>query len=501
MKKFLLCLLLLSVPFATFADMTRKYDNVTKDITMTVGETITVNPLSEIGILTFGGLGCGTSASYTVSDDKAFTITSSKQTTSHSPYNINGSTNGYYYIYNLKALKAGNYTFVGKVGYISSTGSYGYFGVSTASATYNITVVEVTKISIPSAISVEIGKTYTFSPKITDSRAKTTLTWKSSNTSIATITSAGVLTAKGVGTATITCTASNGISAKCVVTVTPILATKVTLNYTSYQLEKNGKIKLVATVTPSNATNKEVTWKSSNASIASVAFDGTVTGLKAGTCNITATTADGSNKSATCKITVLKQNMLTVSAASICQGGQGGLAIQMINEDVIAGLQFDLTLPTGFSVVGKSLYERGVNHTISSNKLPDADNTWRFVILSTSGDKITGNSGTLANITLQADDAMALGDYKATVNNIILTKADGTKINSKNIQGTLHVIKPTMGDVNNDGDVDIADAIAVVNHILKKEATVFVNTAADMNGDGVIDIGDAIAIVNVILKK
>ncbi|MBQ7665046.1 MAG: Ig-like domain-containing protein, partial [Bacteroidaceae bacterium] len=232
-----------------------EYSAVTKSFTMTVGKKKIINPFSDSNVLSVDCTSCGSTLE--ISDASAFTYTKSQA--------FGGG-----YTFELTALKAGTYSVVNYIGYSTKVwGGFSYYTLTgSVKVTYNITVYNVTSISIPSAISVVIGKTYTFSPKITDSRAETTLTWKSSNTSVATITSAGVLTAKGVGTATITCTASNGVSAKCVVTVTPILATKVTLNYTSYQLEKNGKIKLVATVTPSNATNKKVTWKSSNASIA-----------------------------------------------------------------------------------------------------------------------------------------------------------------------------------------------------------------------------------------
>ena len=60
--------------------------------------------------------------------------------------------------------------------------------------------------------------------------------------------------------------------------------------------------------------------------------------------------------------------------------------------------------------------------------------------------------------------------------------------------------KPQKGDVNGDGNVNIADAIGVVNYVLKQETNTFVSSAVDMNGDGNINIADAIAIVNQILK-
>ena len=60
---------------------------------------------------------------------------------------------------------------------------------------------------------------------------------------------------------------------------------------------------------------------------------------------------------------------------------------------------------------------------------------------------------------------------------------------------------PKKGDVNGDGETDIADAVAIVNHILKKPTANFQLVAADVNLDGDTDIADAIAVVNIILKK
>ena len=80
--------------------------------------------------------------------------------------------------------------------------------------------------------------------------------------------------------------------------------TGVSLDKTTLTLAVNDTGKLTATVTPDNATNKNVTWKSSNTSVATVSADGTVTAMKAGTATITVTTADG-GKTATCTVTVV----------------------------------------------------------------------------------------------------------------------------------------------------------------------------------------------------
>jgi len=138
------------------------------------------------------------------------------------------------------------------------------------------------------------------------------ITWSSSNTSVATVDTNGNVKAIKAGTATITVTTKDGnYTATCKVTVTakqvepdPIVSvTGVTLNKSSLNLTEGDSSKLTATVKPSDAANKEVTWKSSNTSVATVDTNGNVKAIKAGTATITVTTKDG-NHTATCTVTV-----------------------------------------------------------------------------------------------------------------------------------------------------------------------------------------------------
>ena len=131
------------------------------------------------------------------------------------------------------------------------------------------------------------------------------VTWSSSNTSVATVSSTGFVTAKSTGNAVITAKTSDGtnLRATCNVTVKR-LATSISLNKTSATLYLDQTLQLTATVSPSNATDKSVVWSSSNNSIATVSSTGLVTAIATGNATITATTADGSDLSATCEITV-----------------------------------------------------------------------------------------------------------------------------------------------------------------------------------------------------
>ena len=194
-------------------------------------------------------------------------------------------------------------------------------------ATCKITVKQpVTKITLnKTSLSIVKGKTYalkaTVAPAAANNRA---VTWKSSNTKVATVTSAGKVTAVGKGTATITCTAKDGsgVKATCKVTV-KILVNKVSLNRSTAKLVKGKSLQLKATVAPASASNKTVAWKSSNTKVAKVSSTGKVTAVGKGTATITCAARDGSGKKAYCKITVTAPSSGRSSNAGSSSGGGG----------------------------------------------------------------------------------------------------------------------------------------------------------------------------------
>ena len=94
---------------------------------------------------------------------------------------------------------------------------------------------------------------------------------------------------------------------------TTVSVTGVSLNKTSLSLVEGGSESLTATVSPDNATNKAVSWKSSDTGVATVDGSGKVTAVKAGSTTITVTTTDG-GKTATCSVTVTSK---TVSVTGV----------------------------------------------------------------------------------------------------------------------------------------------------------------------------------------
>jgi hypothetical protein len=71
----------------------------------------------------------------------------------------------------------------------------------------------------------------------------------------------------------------------------------------------------------------------------------------------------------------------------------------------------------------------------------------------------------------------------------------------QNTTSSITVEDYVQGDVNGNGDIDIGDAVSVVNHLVGKVSNSFVEKAADANKNGVVDIGDAVTIINYLVGK
>ncbi len=154
-------------------------------------------------------------------------------------------------------------------------------------------------------LSLKTGATETLTAIISpDNASNKEVTWKSSDTAVATVSTSGKVTAVAIGTATITATTKDGSekSASCEVTVVQPVK-EIVLNKTSTSIKVGGSETLTVTVSPGNATNKEVTWKSSNTAVATVDSSGKVTALTTGTAIITATAKDGYGACASCEVT------------------------------------------------------------------------------------------------------------------------------------------------------------------------------------------------------
>ncbi|MDE6484562.1 MAG: leucine-rich repeat protein [Duncaniella sp.] len=158
-------------------------------------------------------------------------------------------------------------------------------------------------------MTIEAGGTLqlevTFEP--TDATDKT-ITWTTSDESVATVDADGLVTTLKPGNAIITATAGNGEEDECEITVVPVPTVEITaisLNHTDATLYPEDTLQLVVSFDPENATDKTITWSSSNTEVATVDENGLVTAHTDGSTVIMAITVNGIN--AECAVTVSKK--------------------------------------------------------------------------------------------------------------------------------------------------------------------------------------------------
>lgn len=208
------------------------------------------------------------------------------------------------------------------------------------------------------------------------------------------------------------------------------------------------------------------------------------------------------------EIDVSTQNTLSMDNLTGYVGKTVTLPIQLDNQQQITGLQFDLYLPDGVTVAKKANGKNDItvtdrmedSYSLSSNTMEDG--CVRVTGLSMESTPFTGNNGAIINAVLQVDESVADGDYQIQVKNIILSDVTGVAHKPATASCMLTVKSYIPGDVDGSEDININDAVCIVNYILNKPNVKFIIEAADLDGSGDININDAVVLINkFILKK
>ncbi len=191
--------------------------------------------------------------------------------------------------------------------YITVTARDGSKKRDRVKVTVGTKVSSVKYTNVTSTYVMKKGAKKTFKVSIKPSNASNKrISWSSSKSSVASVSSKGVVKAKKKGTAYITAKARDGSGKYArykVIVGTKI--SKISVSGQNYIGKGGSKIKLTAKVSPGSASYKSVTWKSSNTSIAKVNSSGTITGVREGTATITASAKDGTGKKGSFKINVV----------------------------------------------------------------------------------------------------------------------------------------------------------------------------------------------------
>lgn len=192
-------------------------------------------------------------------------------------------------------------------------------GNKTAQCAVTVTekvVIPVSAITVsPKDATVKRGGSVTLTGEIQPENASNqNMIWTSDNESVATV-AGGVVTGVAEGTATITVTSAENDTIRDTATITVengepeiVEVESVSVEPTELSLTEEGTKKLTHTITPSNATNQNVSWSSDNVEVATVSQEGVVKALKEGTANITVTT-ESNHKTAVCKVTVSRKDI------------------------------------------------------------------------------------------------------------------------------------------------------------------------------------------------
>lgn len=185
---------------------------------------------------------------------------------------------------------------------------------------------------------IEVGSMQSITTSILPSNATyKELEWNSSSTNVATVEN-GIVKGISSGTAIITAKSIDGGNVYATSTIRVYQPVKeVTISKNTLSLLINDEAFLTAVCTPANADNTALQWSSDNEEVATVSQDGTVTAKSAGTATITATTTDGSNISASCKVTVQKHPQSIVWEQSLDGLAVGGSVIE-VNAKTSSGL-------------------------------------------------------------------------------------------------------------------------------------------------------------------
>ena len=383
--------------------------------------------------------------------------------------------------------------------------SYPYLIKLTPVETISVTGVTINK----STLSLVEGNSETLSATISPENATNkTVSWTSSNTAVATV-SNGKVTAKSAGTAVITATTTDGgYTASCTVTVTEkaptvISVTGVTLNKSAVSLEEGKTETLTATVLPANATNRNVTWKSSAPGVASVS-NGIVTALKAGTAVITATTADG-GFTASCTFTVTAKSVddnapkIKINDVKAKPGNEVDVTIELENNTGFASMGIEVGYNSDIMTLTKVTSNSGVGGTFTPAQAYTVN---PFNMGWDSAANITYN-GNLATLTFKIADNAADGIYPITLDyykgrngNYV----DGEDVNYDEndnavgfvyISGSVIVASYIPGDINGDEKVNNKDATFLLRYLAGWSVDGINTDALDTDGSGTVNNKDA----------
>ena len=403
-----------------------------------------------------------------------------------------------------------------------------------------VEVVKATSIKIRnnSYSIVSVNQAPSFSPTISPSgTTNKKVKWTSSDEKIAVVSENGVVKPVKNGTCKIIATTTDGTNLSAFVDLTVnIPPTTIKLDKSSYTFNDTKNMQLKATILPTQASNTKLNWTSDNKSVATVDGNGVVTPVKNGTCNITATTADGTNIKGNCNITVdFKVTSISFSTTSY--------TITSVNQTPSFRATISPSNAANKSVKWTSSDENVAKVSTNGVIKPVKNGTCKITATTTDGTNLSAsiditvaikatkitldktninltNEKYSDKITAKIEPSEASDKVKYTSSNekvakvkedgtviavgkgnciITATTTDGTNLSAKcNVTSEVEYQK---GDVNKDGRVNINDVLYTMNKYMKGVLTEEEKEIAEVTGDGRVNMNDVYRILAYAMGK
>lgn len=436
----------------------------------------------------------------------------------------NGTVGGVYFVSNNENVAEvsvdynSGYSTYGTVTAIGSGTTYVYAknmkGDTSPLCTVTVTIPKQNQsLSLSSLPTMTYGDTWRQLPTSTDQGLS--LTWSSSNSSVASV-SSGRLYVNGAGQATITASNSGNSSyyvfsrsytlnvSKGLLTVTANDCTKqqgeenpeLTVSYSGFVKGDDASVLTTLPTVTTTATKDSPagTYPITVSGAAAANYDMTYV---SGTLTVTAKEPD------VIEVTDISQmdNVIYIEPTVAIANETIPLKVKLKNNMVPVGCSFMLTLPEGFALAededGDVIYELGSRAKKMSVTMKDWNNgSYDFALTPTTESAIiSGDDDVVINFQVHVPGDMIVGDYWMNLTKcLIQSKVNGTTTDTElnDVLTKLTVVDYTMGDVNGDKQVTPTDAIMILYHFFKVEQNGFLEKAADINGDGKISPADAI---------
>lgn len=288
----------------------------------------------------------------------------------------------------------------------------------------------------------------------------------------------------------------------------------VTIGAAELTLEVGSESQLQCTVLPETAENKTVTWNTTDANVVTVDEMGNLIAVSEGEAVVSATTNDGTNLVANCKIKVVGakatdinqfKDVIYVENTKAFIGKNATLSIRMKHETNVAGFQFNMLLPEGFSIKKISRGE-GISgldendENIYTFKTSDKKDGSRFFLCySVTNTAMPKGDIEIAKVEVNVPDNIEAGEY-----GVILKKEEmafGTESKKVDFVNSMFTVADCiLGDVNKDGIITVSDITSLGQYLIDNDDTVINKAAADANGDGEVTVGDITTIATMIIE-